>query len=84
MWLVLPLVVFLLGAPGGPTWSGGDASLAIYLERTAAAPLYGLLAQVAAYLPFGEPGFRSTIARVRAVSSAVVWARLAPGVIRTM
>lgn len=55
--LALPLLVFLVGAPGA-TWAAGDASLAVYLERTAAAPLYGLLATVAAYLPVGEPAFR--------------------------
>lgn len=55
--LALPLLVFLVGAPGA-TWAPGDASLAVYLERTAAAPLYGLLATVAAYLPVGEPAFR--------------------------
>ena len=54
----IALVGFLVVVPGGPTWTSGDASIALYLERTATAPLYGLLGTLAAYLPFGEPGFR--------------------------
>lgn len=54
------LVVLVALAAGGPTWgaSASEAILATHLERAAAAPLYGVLADVAAYLPVGEPGFR--------------------------
>lgn len=54
------LVVLLVGAGGGPGWdlASGHAILGAHLERTATAPLYGLLADLAAQLPFGEPGFR--------------------------
>ncbi|CAN5810354.1 hypothetical protein BH11MYX3_BH11MYX3_11360 [soil metagenome] len=54
------LVVLVLGAGGGPGWdvASGHAVLGAQLERTAAAPLYGLLADLAAQLPVGEPGFR--------------------------
>ena len=54
------LVVLVVEAGGGPGWdlAAGHAVLGAQLQRTAAAPLYGLLADLAAQLPFGEPGFR--------------------------
>lgn len=54
------LVVLVATAAGGPTWtpSASDAVLATHLEHTAASPLYGIVAGVAAYVPVGEPGFR--------------------------
>ena len=57
------LVGLLLGARGGPGWgaSSANAVIAIGLDRSATAPLYGLLATVAAWLPFGEAGFRLAI-----------------------
>ena len=56
----LAVVGFLLGAPGGPGWGAASANavLGAHLDRAAAAPLYGALADVAAWLPVGEPGFR--------------------------
>lgn len=57
------LVLLVLGAGGGPGWdtASGHAVLAARLERTSAAPLYGLLADLFAVLPVGEPGFRLSI-----------------------
>ncbi len=57
------LVVFIAGAGGGPGWdlASGHAVLGAQLVRTAAAPLYGLLADLAAQLPVGEPGFRLAV-----------------------
>ena len=54
------LVVLLAGTGGGPGWdlASGHGVLAAHLQRTAAAPLYGLLASLAAQLPVGEVGFR--------------------------
>lgn len=54
------LVVLVVGAGGGPGWdlASGHAVLAGQLARTTSAPLYGLLADAFAQLPFGEPGFR--------------------------
>jgi hypothetical protein len=51
----------ILGAAGGQ-WDGGHAVLAVDLERTADAPLYGLIASVAALLPVGEVAFRLALA----------------------
>jgi len=57
--LALALIVLVIGAAGGPTWTGSsEAILATHLQHTAASPLYGLVAGVAAYFPVGEPGFR--------------------------
>jgi hypothetical protein len=58
------LVILVLGAAGGPGWTvaSDHAVLAPELERAATAPLYSLVASVAAYLPAGEPGFRLAIA----------------------
>nr|MBA3395344.1 hypothetical protein [Deltaproteobacteria bacterium] len=58
--LALALVILVAGAAGGPGWlvSSSEAVLATQLERTASAPLFGLLASVAGALPIGEPGFR--------------------------
>jgi hypothetical protein len=44
-------VVLVATAAGGPTWSrsASEAVLATHLEHTAASPLYGALAGVAAY-----------------------------------
>ncbi|MEO8701013.1 MAG: hypothetical protein ABI867_13275 [Kofleriaceae bacterium] len=66
----IALCVLIAGAAGGPAWSSGDAILAAGLQRSAAAPLYDLVAGVAAYLPVGEPGFR--LATLSAVLGAVV------------
>ncbi len=54
------LVAFVVGAGGGPGWdqASDHAVLGAQLARTTSSPLYGLLADLAAQLPFGEPGFR--------------------------
>ncbi|MBA3461358.1 MAG: hypothetical protein H0T46_15450 [Deltaproteobacteria bacterium] len=54
------LLVLVATAGSGPGWdlASGHAVLAAQLERTSAAPLYGLLADLAAQLPAGEVGFR--------------------------
>ena len=54
------LVVLTVGAGGGPGWdlASGHAVLAAQLTRTSSSPLYGLLADLFAQLPVGEPGFR--------------------------
>lgn len=71
------LVVLVLGAAGGGWDATSDhAVLAGELQRAATAPLYGLVAGVAAYLPVGEPGFRL------AVANAVLGATLLVGVLR--
>jgi len=56
----LVLVALVIGAGGGAGWgvSSAHAVLAARMEHGAAAPLYDVLASVAALLPFGEPGFR--------------------------
>jgi hypothetical protein len=56
----IALLVLVATSAGGPTWSASasEAVLATHLEHTAASPLYGVVAGVAAYLPVGEPGFR--------------------------
>lgn len=53
------LVAFVLATPSGG-WDGslGLATLAAHHDHLAAAPLYGVLAGVAADLPFGEVSFR--------------------------
>lgn len=58
--LAVALVVLVVGAGGGPGWhlASGHAVLASQLARTSSSPLYGLLADLFAQLPFGEPGFR--------------------------
>jgi len=58
--LAVALVILIAGATGGPGWmdASHQAVLATQLERAASAPLHGVLAQVAAHLPAGEPGFR--------------------------
>ena len=58
--LAVALVVLVLGAPTGPGWdqTAGHAVLAAHLEHTAAAPLFGAFAGIAAQLPIGEVGFR--------------------------
>jgi len=79
----LPVLVFMLalvgliaGAAGGPGWwPSAHANLAAVLRHAAAAPLYGLVANVAAALPIGELGFRL------AVLSAVLGAALIAGVV---
>jgi len=73
----IALVLLVLGAAGAGWGEGSsDAVLATQLERSAAAPLYGLVAGVAAYLPVGEPGFRL------AVVNALLGAALLVGVLR--
>jgi hypothetical protein len=70
----LAAVGFLLVAPGGPGWGAASANavVAAQLDRTDAAPLYGVLANVAACVPIGEPGFR--LAALNAVLAAAVLA----------
>ncbi len=53
------LAILAFGAAGG-AWSGASdhAVIAGHFERSAASPLYDLLAGVAARLPLGEPWFR--------------------------
>ncbi len=74
----LVAVVLVATCAGGPLWldASSNAVLATHLERTAASPLYHVLADVAAYVPVGEPGFRL------AVLGAVLGAVLVLGVIR--
>lgn len=69
--LAASLAILLFGAAGG-AWSGlsDHALLAGRLERSAAAPLYGALAGIAALLPIGEPWFR--VAALDAVLGAVL------------
>ena len=66
------LVILVMTCAGGPTWTGSStaAVLATYLERTAVAPLYDVIAGVFAYLPVGEPGFR--LALLGALLGAIV------------
>ena len=68
------LVAFVATATGGPGWDAASAHavLAAHLERTAAAPLYGVLAAGAAHLPAGEVGFR--VALLSALLGAVTLA----------
>lgn len=56
----LVVVALVVAAGGGAGWgvSSAHAVLAARMEHGAAAPLYDVLASVAALLPFGEPGFR--------------------------
>lgn len=56
----LVLVALVIGAGGGAGWgiSTAHAVLAVRMDHGAAAPLYDVLASVAALVPFGEPGFR--------------------------
>lgn len=58
--LAVALVVLLLDAGGGPGWgaASGHAVLASRMDHLAAAPLYDLIAGVAALVPAGEVGFR--------------------------
>jgi hypothetical protein len=58
--LALALVVLVLDAGGGPGWGepSARAVFAARMDHLANAPLYDLLAGVAALLPFGELGFR--------------------------
>jgi hypothetical protein len=58
--LGVAFVVLVLDAGGGPGWSASASSavLATRLTHLASAPLYDVLATVAALLPFGEVGFR--------------------------
>jgi hypothetical protein len=72
----LALVGLIVGAAGGPTWwPSAHSHVAAELDHSAIAPLYGLVANVAAALPFGELGFRL------AVLSAVLGAALLAGVV---
>jgi hypothetical protein len=72
----LALVGLIAGAAGGPGWWPSTHShVAAQLDHSAAAPLYGLVANVAAALPIGELGFRL------AVLSAVLGAALLAGVV---
>jgi hypothetical protein len=66
------LIVLVAGAAGGPGWTAASshAVLASYGEHHAAAPLYGLLATAAAFVPAGEVGFR--LAALNAVLGAVL------------
>jgi len=56
----LVLVALVLDATGGPGWgiASARAVLAARMDHSAGAPLYDVLASVAALLPFGEVGFR--------------------------
>lgn len=59
----LVLVVLVLDASGGPGWglASARAVLAARMDHGAGAPLYDVLASVAALLPFGEVGFRTQL-----------------------
>ncbi len=65
------LAILAFGAAGG-AWGAASvhASMAAQLERSALAPLYGVLAGVAAQLPIGEPWFR--VAALNALLGAVL------------
>ena len=54
----LVLVALVLDAVGGPGWgiASARAVLAARMDHGATAPLYDVLASVAALLPFGEVG----------------------------
>lgn len=56
----LALVGFILDAGGGPGWgvTSAYAVVAARMDHLAAAPLYDLLAGIAALVPAGEIGFR--------------------------
>ncbi|MEP6860176.1 MAG: hypothetical protein ABJE66_06120 [Deltaproteobacteria bacterium] len=58
--LVAAFVLLILDASGGAGWAetSARAVVAVRLEHSASAPLYDLLAGVAALLPVGEPAFR--------------------------
>jgi hypothetical protein len=58
--LAIAFVAFVLDAGGGPGWGAATVHgvLAARMDHTATAPLYDLLASVAALLPVGEVGFR--------------------------
>jgi hypothetical protein len=67
----IALVVLVFGAAGGAWGVASDhAVLATQLDRSGSAPLYGLVANVAAWLPVGEPWFRLAI--VNALLGAVL------------
>jgi hypothetical protein len=75
--LAVAAVVFVLDAGGGPGWhaSSAHAVLAVRMDHIASAPLYDVLASVAALLPWGEVGFRL------AIGSAVLGALTLAGVV---
>jgi len=54
------LVLLVLDAGGGPGWyaSSAQSVFAVRLEHLGYAPLYDVLASVAALMPWGEVGFR--------------------------
>ena len=58
--LATAFVVLILDASGGAGWAvtSTRAVVAARLEHSASAPLYDLLAGIAALLPVGEPAFR--------------------------
>lgn len=58
--LATAFVLLILDASGGSGWAATStrAVLAVRLEHSAGAPLYDLLAGVAALVPVGEPAFR--------------------------
>ena len=58
--LATAFVLLVLDASGGSGWAATStrAVLAVRLEHSAGAPLYDLLAGVAALVPAGEPAFR--------------------------
>ncbi|HSN28368.1 MAG TPA: hypothetical protein VLT45_18915, partial [Kofleriaceae bacterium] len=59
----LVLVALVLDATGGPGWgiASARAVLAARMDHGAGAPLYDVLASVAALVPFGEVGFRTQL-----------------------
>ncbi|HEU0033349.1 MAG TPA: hypothetical protein VFQ53_22110 [Kofleriaceae bacterium] len=68
------LAVLVLGAAGGPGWWNValDGVIAVDLERTASAPLYGVLAGAFARLPVGEVGFRLALLSALAGAGVIV------------
>ncbi|HEY5920088.1 MAG TPA: hypothetical protein VIV11_00400 [Kofleriaceae bacterium] len=58
--LAVMLVLLVLDAGGGPGWHAASAEsvFAARMERVGYAPLYNVIASVAALLPWGEVGFR--------------------------
>jgi hypothetical protein len=58
--LGVAFILLVLDAGGGPGWSASASSsvLAVRMTHLASAPLYDVLASVAALMPWGEVGFR--------------------------
>ena len=90
-WVAFMVLVLDVGGGSGWALTSTRSVLAVRLDHSAGAPLYDVLAGVAALLPFGEPGFRLgllgaalgalTIAGVVAVGRALLPKQPTAGVI---